>query len=287
MVSPQARTLNAYSFVVTKWQTTDSVVLSAPTPLKVLTWNVWFGAHEFHARYKALFTELSRRNPDVILLQEVTLKLLIAIKNDPWIRAHYQLSDIDGYTLNQYGVLLLSRVPIQRLVLVDLPTEMDRRLLVAQLSCGLTISTAHLESTSYYSKTRATQLDVIQRYLVESSTDFVLAGDMNFKPDAELENATLDPTLIDVWTALHGNDPGYTVDTNINFMRYVMDGEHSHKRIDRFFLHSHAWIAQSAELVGTTPIDNEGNFISDHFGLEVEIAPLTLHSGNESSTIAD
>ena len=242
-------------------------------PLKILTWNVWFGAHKFRARQEALLAEISRRSPDVILLQEVTRKLLTAIVDTPWVRAGYQVSDVDGSTFGRYGVLLLSRIPIRRLVMLDLPTEMARCLLSAELSCGITVATAHLESTSECTSTRVAQLGIIQPYLAASSSDVIFAGDMNFAPDAAAENAALDPTFVDVWPALHGDRPGYTVDTNINFMRYVTHGKHSHKRIDRVFLRSRAWSPRAATLVGAEPIDEEGTFVSDHFGMEVELAP--------------
>ncbi|MDC3954785.1 endonuclease/exonuclease/phosphatase family protein [Polyangium jinanense] len=265
--------MKPYAFTRGEWQAAAPPARIAARPLKLVTWNVWFGAHKFRVRQEALLAELSRRSPDVIVLQEVTQKLLAAIVEAPWVRAGYQISDVDGSTFSRYGVLLLSRIPIRRLVVLDLPTEMGRRLLSAELSCGLTVATIHLESTSECTATRVAQLGIIQPYLAASSPDVVFAGDMNFAPDAAAENAALDPTFVDVWPALHGDRPGFTVDTNINFMRYVMHAEHAHKRIDRVFLRSRAFSPRAATLVGVEPIDEEDTFISDHFGIEVELAP--------------
>lgn len=115
---------------------------------------------------------------------------------------------------------------------------------------------------------RAAQLRIIQPVLVERYEDVVRVGDMNFQPGDPLENAALDPAFVDVWPALHPEEPGHTVDTNVNTMRLQVRSTPAHKRIDRMFARGPHWRARSIELVGTKPIDLDGTFISDHFGLE-------------------
>ncbi|WP_437501306.1 endonuclease/exonuclease/phosphatase family protein [Sorangium sp. So ce1099] len=281
--APSPSVLQPFVFAGAGWQAAEPAAPSSPVALTLLTWNVWFGALKSRVRGDALLAELSRRSPDVIALQEVTRELLAAILDAPWVRAEYQVSDIDGSTFEDYGVVLLSRIPIRRLVVLNLPTEMGRCLLAAELSCGLTVATSHLESTSFRASTRVMQLGIIQPYLGRSSPDVVFAGDMNFTHDAAAENAALDPAFVDVWPALRGDHPGYTVDTSINSMRYHVDARHSQKRIDRVFLRSRAWSARAVELVGLTPLDPEGTFISDHFGIQVELA----HHGAGADRPAD
>ena len=46
----------------------------------------------------------------------------------------------------------------------------------------------------------------------------------------------------------------------------------SRKRIDRVFVRAARWRATHIELVGTEPIDAEGTFTSDHFGLSCTLA---------------
>jgi len=268
-----ATELLPHAFIDSAWRPAAPAGDSTPAITRIVTWNVWFGAMAFRARKDALLAELARLRPDVVLLQEVTRKLLTAILAEPFFRAGYQVSDADGSTFGRYGVLLLSRIPIRRLVKLELPSDMGRCLLSAELASGLTVATSHLESTHLCAPARAAQLGIIQPYLAASSADVVFAGDMNFAPDAEEENAALDPSFVDVWPTLHGDDPGHTVDTDINFMRYVTNGKHSRKRIDRVFLRSSGFSARAATILGTTPIDAEQNFISDHFGLEVELGP--------------
>ena len=57
-----------------------------------------------------------------------------------------------------------------------------------------------------------------------------------------------------------------------NPMRLQVLGKETRKRIDRVFARTRRWRPQEIELLGTVPIDGAGTFISDHFGLEVELA---------------
>jgi tyrosyl-DNA phosphodiesterase 2 len=253
-----------------EWKAAPRASADEPVPLRVLTWNTWFGDHMFDERRAALLVELERRRPDVIALQEVTPELLGALADAPWVRHDYQLSEIELW--QRYDVALLARVPIRRLTALDLPTQMGRRLLVAELACGLAVGTVHLESMKESSEPRARQLRLIQPYLAGLGDDTLLVGDMNFKPDDELETAALEPELVDVWPALHPDDPGYTADSEKNPMRFALKPKLSRKRIDRVFLRGRTWKPTAIELVGTSPIDADGTFISDHFGLEVTLA---------------
>jgi len=262
----------AHVFVGGEW-TRDARVPrpspSAPTDVRLLTWNVWFGGHMFDERRAALMADLERRRPDVIALQEVTADLLSDLVNARWVRAEYQLTDVELF--QTYDVVVLSRLPIRRVTELLLPTRMGRRLVVAELACGLSVGTVHLESMKESVHPRATQLGLIQPFLAKLG-DAVLAGDMNFKPDDPIETAAVDPTFVDVWPVLRPDDPGYTADSQINRMRFSLKPALSRKRIDRVFLHSTRWRPAAIELVGTEPIDADGTFTSDHFGLECTLS---------------
>jgi len=219
----------------------------------------------FDERRESLLAELQRRGPDVIALQEVTKELLVALLEAPWVRAAYQVSEPDVFG---YDVVILSRLPIRRMARLALPTAMGRRLLVAELACGLTVATIHLESTREEAAARAAQLRIIQPFLAQRYDNAVLVGDMNFQPGDPLENAALDPAFVDVWPLLRPDEPGYTVDTEVNLMRSQVRSTPAQRRIDRVLAHSSRWRARSIELVGTQAIDDAGTFTSDHFGLE-------------------
>jgi endonuclease/exonuclease/phosphatase family metal-dependent hydrolase len=237
--------------------------------LQLITWNVWFGSHMYEERRDALFAELARRDADVVALQEVTHELYDELLLEPWLRADYHVSPRPLYG---YDVAILSRRPVRRMVEIALPTAMGRRLLVAELASGLAVATVHLESTAEESAARAAQLRIIQPALAASYPDAILVGDMNFTPSAPVETAALDPSFVDAWAALHPDQPGYTVDTDLNTMRFDVQSKPSHKRIDRMFVRSARWQARSIELIGTRPIDEIGTFTSDHFGLAAVFA---------------
>ena len=264
--------LESFAYIGGEWKSAARTGGIDPADVRVLTWNVWFGGHMFEERRAALLVELERRKPDVIALQEVTAELLADLTAAPWVRRGYHLSDVELW--QTYDVMLLSRVPIRRLTALSLPTLMGRRLLVAELANGLAVGTVHLESMKQSVHPRATQLRLIQPYLAGLGDDSALVGDMNFQPEDAVETAALDPEFLDVWPALRPDDPGYTADSKINRMRFSLKPALSRKRIDRVFLRSKRWQATSIELVGTEPIDIDGTFTSDHFGLECTLTPV-------------
>lgn len=264
-MGPERFTFAAQRFVAGDWYDAPYVDAGGRVDVRLVTWNTWFGGHMFEDRRDALLAELERRRPDVIALQEVTQALLRGLLAAPWIRAGYQVSQRDVVS---YDVVILSRLPIRRMAELELPTEMGRRLLIAELACGLAVATVHLESTSEEARTRAEQLRIIQPALAARYPDAVLVGDMNFEPGDALESAALDATFVDAWPALRPGEPGYTVDTDVNTMRLQVRSTPTHKRIDRVFVRSARWRAQSIELVGTRAFDVDGTFVSDHFGLE-------------------
>lgn len=242
--------------------------------LRLLTWNVYFGDHQFEARRDALVARLGRLALDVIALQEVTPDLLSALLSAEWVRAGYQVGvQLDGSyePIGSYGVVLLTRVPVRRLWQVALPTGMGRALLCAMVAADVTVGTVHLESLGEVAH-RVEQLRIIQPHLGALPGDAVLCGDMNFPDGAPAETAALDRRFVDTWPRLRPGQPGFTVDTDLNLMRYELKGRRSQKRIDRIFLKGAAWQARAIELVGTEAIDADGTCISDHFGLLVELS---------------
>jgi tyrosyl-DNA phosphodiesterase 2 len=236
--------------------------------LRILTWNVWFGRHEFVERTKALLREIAQRRPEVVALQEVTPELRAVL--DGGI-AGYELHG--GDSPFGYDVMLMTRTPVRGVESVALPSAMGRRMLVVELEVGPTIATVHLESTAPCVAERVAQLRLIGPWLAGKSADTCLAGDMNFDDFAATESDVLDESFVDVWPLLRPGERGYTVDSVVNTMRADLRGK-VQKRIDRVFVRSERWRARSIALVGTAPIDDytdPNTFPSDHFGLAVEL----------------
>lgn len=263
-----------WAFRKGRWEKQEDEVAEAPRPasLTLLTWNVWFGKHRFQQRTAALLDEIEWRAPDVIALQEVTEGLVEVLTEDSRIRARYHLTDVSGRTFERYGVMLLSKIPFLGAGMVALPSQMGRRLLVGQLANGLGVATVHLESTASCVAERVAQLKIIQPLLAAATEDVVLMGDMNFAPEAEAESAAIEPSFVDAWSKNLFGEPGYSVDCARNDLRRRNDESHTQKRIDRVFVRSERWQVQGISLTGTTPLDEEGTFVSDHFGLEAVLS---------------
>jgi len=152
----------------------------------------------------------------------------------------------------------------------------------------LAIATVHLESLNNR-RIRKIQLEECQKALEEYPSK-ILMGDFNFdatknyiKTNKNLENDLLIEILtdyVDVWSSLRKKDDmGYTFDTKVNEM-LSFDSRHNYEqmRYDRVMLSSKIWNAKTINILGnqkygiSKPNSNRPIFISDHFGLSVDIS---------------
>lgn len=248
--------------------------------LVLATFNVWFGDLNWQRRQDALLDELERVSPDVVGLQEVQPRFLRRLLEVDWVRRDYALSDVWDSTLGAYGVLLLSRLPVREFSLLDLPSQMGRRLLMADLELDgelLRVGSVHLESTAGQGLARGVQLEKIFPVLDEADSA-VLMGDLNFDPSSEYEQGFLLESYQDAWSALHPDLPGWTEDTERNLLRQDKKSVEKQVRFDRILLRSERWRPVTMERLGLEPVGHDlpRVFPSDHFGLTstLELAPL-------------
>lgn len=256
----------------------DAVTSVSTTKLSFVTYNVWFGKYYFQERCEALLQVVRDCEADAIALQEITPSFLEIILKQAWVQDSYYVSDATGETVQDYGMLLLSRLPIRKLFLYKLPSLMSRKVLVAELCVNeqtFNVATVHLESMNSSASLRADQLSVIFP-LLSKLEHSVLMGDFNFCSSWVRENANIDSSYQDLWAVLRSNEPGYTEDTDINLMRLQLKQKEKKVRFDRILLCSSSsdWQPQSIQLLGTQPISKEHSnvFPSDHFGLMGSIA---------------
>lgn len=245
--------------------------------LTVVTYNVWFSEFEFHRRTTALLRILQECDAEVITLQEVTPRLLAVLLQTPWVRSRYALSDIFGASVEPYGVLLLSRLPIHEWRLHPLPTNMDRSLLTATARVNgaeLTFAAVHLDSLRASAPVRAAQLSRTFS-LLKPRAHALLLGDFNFCASWLPENDRLDPAYLDLWPAVNPHAPGYTEDPEGNPMPRDYSGTLPAVRFDRILLRSEppGWEPESMRLLGTESVDPEHPQVypSDHFGLAASL----------------
>jgi tyrosyl-DNA phosphodiesterase 2 len=236
--------------------------------LTLTTYNIWFDEYFAAQRYLAISELLSRNSPDVMVFQEVTPDALAIFLEQPWIREHYLRAAVTGPEFGNYGLLILSRIPIDRVSYTRLPTRTARGFLSAELTVNdepLVITALHLESGRARAQLRARQLRTTFGALQHVEQAVVL-GDFNMRDD---EDDQLDPTYCELWPALRPDADGFTEDTTINLMRLDSKNEHRQVRFDRILLKGHQWVGVGIELLGTAPISaaHPRVFPSDHFGV--------------------
>ncbi|MCG8420892.1 MAG: endonuclease/exonuclease/phosphatase family protein [Proteobacteria bacterium] len=272
---PVARDWKPISQLGERWSSpATSSSTAGQDAIVVATYNVWFNPHERERRWRALVDEVQRNDPDVIAFQEVTRPFLALLRDLPWVQREYSISDPDGRTIERYGIVLLSRRPLDGLTLHDMPSHMGRKLLVAHFAGSLAVATIHLESLRPSAPIRDLQFARCVEIL-DAFDHAMLMGDMNFCSSWAEENARIPDSYTDVWPYLHPDDPGYTEDTSINHMLSLYEQRTKRVRYDRIFLRSQGevWQPLSIKRLGTRPIgDDLLLFPSDHFGLTARFA---------------
>lgn len=236
------------------------------------TYNVWNDPKHAAQRYRAIAELLSARRPDIMVFQEITPTAFDVLLSQPWIRDGYACAAVVGGEAGDYGMLMLSRVPLSRVTYTGLPTRQARGFLTAELAVNesrMAVCCIHLDSGKSSARLRGWQLRRIFRALKYAENAVVL-GDFNMRDG---ENSRIKPPYRDVWPELRPREDGFTEDTSINLMRYDMKDKHRHVRFDRVLLKGDQWVAEDIELLGTEPIDAElpRVFPSDHFGVECRL----------------
>lgn len=252
-----------------RWTATDVEPDVNADELTLTTYNVWNDPKHAVERYRAIAEILSQRKPDIMVFQEITHAALGVLLAEPWIRDGYQRAAVVGGKSGNYGMLLLSRIPVSRVSYTPLPTRQSRGFLRAAVTLNgipTVVCCVHLDSGKDSARRRRWQLRRIFRAL-STVDDAVVLGDFNMR---DSEDSRVGAPYRDVWPVLRPGEDGFTEDTSINLMRYDMKDKHRHVRFDRVLVKGDRWTPTRIELLGTSPIaaDLPRVFPSDHFGVE-------------------
>ncbi len=255
-----------------RWTDVETAHPADRDALTLSTYNIWFDDKQAERRYLAIAELLSRRMPDIMVFQEVTPAALELFLAQPWIRDGYQCVAVVGGVVGNYGMLVLSRVPVSIATYTRLPSRQQRGFLRVEFAVNgsrLVVCCIHLDSGKGASRLRGWQLRRIFGAL-KTAEDAVVLGDFNMR---DAENPRIRAPYRDVWPALRSGEDGFTEDTSINLMRYDMNDKHRHVRFDRVLLKGRQWMASDIELLGMEPIaaDLPRVFPSDHFGVECRL----------------
>jgi hypothetical protein len=214
------------------------------------------------------------------------------------------ISDLEGSTLNGYGVVIISNNPDlipDRFTLCDFPSMMGRKLLTAHFNVHgkrLAVGNVHLESLDS-AKTRQKQLKISNAELTSNGDSCFLMGDFNFDDkrnfhlsSTPLENDMMRETLSgwkDTWEHLKPTEDGKTFDSVENKMIAPWH-KLERMRYDRIMYRSEDWEAKHIDLAGVEPFTELPGrdkkilpvVVSDHFGL---VAEYSLKTSAESALV--
>lgn len=261
--------------------------------LRLATYNVLFDLFDADriytaARIPALLDTLRSVDADVIALEEVTPKLVQALRDAPWVRRDYAISG-DERVVSPHGQFILSRLPVHSFAKHYFGR--DKSLLVSEIDVAgepLALAAVHLSSSraDQARQKRASELSVAREFLsfardVNGALDAVVCGDFNLDDEAEVRPLSADG-FVDAWPALRPGEPGFTFDPRENALARIMSSSQRQQRIDRVFMRSPgARLAlRGIELFGTEPF-GDGRWVSDHWGVCVECAIDQRHLVSE------
>ncbi|MEV5202732.1 RNA repair domain-containing protein [Streptomyces sp. NPDC053720] len=248
-----------------------------PASLKLLTWNTLWDRYDSDridtARRRPLLLDALRAaDADVIALQEAEPALLSLLLAAPWVRAGYTFwADPAGRDVADCGLLLLSRVPVREAGLHSLgPHKAVAAVVVDGPDGPVTVAATHLSSD--HSADGATRRDAeladLATGLAAVEGDVSLLGDFNDGGDTPQDRLG----MADAWSRVHGaDDRTPTFDPSVNPLAAVSSLTGRVSRLDRVLVRSERLRPVSAVLLGDVPAP-DGLYVSDHFGVRVELA---------------
>ncbi|WP_438017700.1 poly(A) polymerase [Sorangium sp. So ce315] len=250
----------------------------ASARLRVLSWNtLWdrYDAERIHtARRRPLLVEaLGRADADVIALQEVELPLLDLLLGAGWVRADYTVSDGPrGRDVETCHLLLLSRLPVIEVGWHALGKyKAAVAMTLALAGEPLVVVATHLTSdhAEEGARKRAAELEDLAVGLSAVEGDLVLLGDLNDGGPGPASKLG----LVDAWLEARGaGDEAPTFDPTVNPLAAVSSLTGRASRLDRVMFRGAALRPITADLEGTTPLPPDGLFLSDHYGVRVELS---------------
>ncbi|MFC6021169.1 poly(A) polymerase [Plantactinospora solaniradicis] len=262
----------------------DAVIPAATTTgpaaavrLRVLTWNVLWDRYDGDRidtarRRPLLLRALERADADVIALQEVEAGLLDLLLRAGWVRSAYALgTDPAGRDVDDTGLLLLSRLPVREAGRHVLGPHKAVAAITVQTAAGpVVVAGTHLTSdhAERGAARRETELARLAKVLGGIAGDVILLGDFN---DGGIGPAVL-PGLRDAWSEARGpDDVMATFDPRVNPLAAVSTLSGSPARLDRVLLRGARLRAGGTAILGDAPATPDGLFISDHYGVVVEV----------------
>ncbi|XP_072952063.1 uncharacterized protein [Typha angustifolia] len=255
-----------------------------PRMIKIMSYNVWSGDTEIHARMESISILILKHSPDVVFFQEITPEIYKIFRSFKWWKSYNCSISPDEAETKKYFPMLL---PAEFLDRKQFTKAIGKEIIIAKVGLGLPkdlfVASIHLKSPEYpemHREERTAQAEKAIAHL-DSATNIVFGGDMNWDDESDGRFPLLDG-WVDAWTELKGDsgEDGWTFDTIANPM---LKGRKPllQKRLDRFMCKLRDFSLVSVEMIGLDPIpdlyavNKYGKMApvlpSDHFGLLLTI----------------
>jgi len=254
--------------------------------IRVATFNLWYSVEHRAERTTAALAILHEEDADVLCLQEVTPEFLERTLAEPWVREKYSISHKDAQSLGvmKYATVMLSKLEVLGYSSHDLPSFMDRRLIVGSFRVhgyDVLVATVHLESEAQV-QSRQQQMACMHEWLGEKKKPYIIAGDFNFGTNA-VENQSLPSySWHDMWAQLQPHEDGFTRDTATNLLLRGQYPDGLQARFDRVITHStkgSTCVLEPCEIkrLGLNAVSPELPDVhpSDHYGLAATVSMLS------------
>ncbi|MGW0582742.1 RNA repair domain-containing protein, partial [Streptomyces sp. NPDC002920] len=274
-----ARTPHAWDADTGRWAPAEPTARAAAgrDRVRVLTWNTLWDRYDSHRidtdrRRPLLLEALERADADVIALQEVEAGLAAMLLDAAWVRAAYTIgTDPRGRDVDDYGLLLLSRLPVREAALHVLGHHKAVTAVVVDTASGpLTVAATHLTSdhSTDGPARRGAELTRLAEGLAGVADGLVLVGDFNDGGPGPARTLG----MLDAWTETHGpDDHSPTFDPRVNPLAAVSSLTGRVSRLDRVLVRPGAGPrVTGAALLGDTPAA-DGLYISDHYGVAADL----------------
>lgn len=288
-----SRTPHAFSAPEAAWTPVpqDLPPTACPAALTLLTWNTLWDRYDSDridtARRRPLLLDALRAaDADVIALQEAEPALLGLLLSAPWVRESYTFwAGPAGREVADCGLLLLSRLPVREAGLHVLGPHKAVAAVVVETEKGpVTVAVTHLSSdhSPDGAARRDAELADLATGLAAIEGDVALLGDFNDGSDTPQDRLGMP----DAWSLVHGaDDRTPTFDPSVNPLAAVSSLTGRVSRLDRVLIRSEWLRPVSATLLGevATP---DGLYVSDHFGVRVELAGAAAAETDDEGTAA-
>lgn len=240
--------------------------------LSLLTYNIDAHGPNLKDRHQAILEILRGIKADIMAFQEADPEFVNTLGEEPWIKEAYRLTKLKGEGTAVRGVILCSRIHVEKWEYRVLPGKQARAAVLIHITLNgqkFLVASTHLESPLEDAPTRVEQLKMIFERLNEPD-GAVLMADFNFGDGTSAESDALDKRYIDPWPVLKSGQPGFTWDNeqNAQAKQGAFAGETS-RRLDRILVRSAHLKPKSVQLIGDKPLRAEKpeEYPSDHFGV--------------------